>query len=1095
MPQRRRRRQSLAQQSRSIPVKANRVLNIILAAFVLIILRIWHLTVVQHEAREEEARRPQSRTVIESAKRGSIVDRFGQPLAINRLQYNAALIYAPIRQIPAVRWELDADGQKVKRYKRREYISELSKLLAEVLGLDAARLEDIIHAKGALYNQIPYILKEEISEKEYYELKALERDWPGIQVQRLPRRYYPLGRVAGDIIGYMGAINRSEYETIIGEIDVLQTALDNRAFAGESSDPLPLPEGYESLDEVQERLQKLKDKAYMLVDYVGKTGIEGRYERELRGSCGKKIFCADARGNFLRELPGTRKALSGRRLQLTISAELQEYAEKLLIQNEQIRETRLTLLDATQRKLTALKKPWIKGGAIVMMDPTSGEVLTLASHPRYDPNDFILSGNRDINKQQRANISRWFETEEHIADIWDQRSPLAREYYDYSIKTFSEELKTLTWNAYLEMILPPGSLASKALLQEINVAKAAEINAAAAHLLKASAETDLLPILEKLLAGDGSASTLRSDDPLALHKRILKAPVFSGMTAHERALCIDLCRIAVDETRFTPALLKAVGSYSLADYRDISAALVTVENTCQAMAKELYHDLYFADWRREHEKEFLRLKRQEEKTQKRYAKPYIDLLDAKEAELFKEFWTESKWPLIESFLSGQSPSGTDEEFSGYIGHFTNWHTEIAQGAHQQLDWLTAYKKLQSAITAIDPSQRLPFMRSLRSYRQLTRPLLSAHAPLFKGKQQPLEKHLAAAFYPAYGFGFGRSQAYRQSSTQGSLFKLVTAYEALIQRYNALGKVSPTPAQLNPLVIVDALFTHGKESFLGYNADGKPLPRFYKGGRLPRSVKSNVGQLNLLTAIEVSNNAYFSLLAGDVLLQPNDLAEAARKFGYGVRTGIDLPSEISGKIPTDLDTNRTGLYSMAMGQHTLVVTPLQTGVMLSALANSGKVLTPQLVKNKGLPLKPRLELPMPLVIRKMLLDGMHRVVVKSHGESLFSLSRLYRRHPEAISDFIDLKDEILGKTGTAESIERLDLDREKGLNMYNHIWFGGIAFDKSKELFVAKDPYGTPEVVVVVYLRYGGFGKEAAPLAAQMVAKWRELKEKYGCGKP
>lgn len=97
---RRRRRQSLAQQSRSIPVKANRVLNIILVAFVLIILRIWHLSVVQHEAREEESRRPQSRTVIESAKRGTIVDRFGQPLAINRLQYNAALVYAPLRQIP-----------------------------------------------------------------------------------------------------------------------------------------------------------------------------------------------------------------------------------------------------------------------------------------------------------------------------------------------------------------------------------------------------------------------------------------------------------------------------------------------------------------------------------------------------------------------------------------------------------------------------------------------------------------------------------------------------------------------------------------------------------------------------------------------------------------------------------------------------------------------------------------------------------------------------------------------------------------------------------------------------------------------------------
>ncbi|MBA2727212.1 MAG: hypothetical protein H0U49_03455 [Parachlamydiaceae bacterium] len=1075
-----------SQQSPSISVKANQVLNIILVAFVLILVRLWHLTIVQHEAREEESRRPQSRTVIESAKRGTIVDRFGLPLAVNRMQYNAAILYAPIRQIPSVRWEKDSSGQRIKRFLRKEYISKLSKLLAETLGLDAERLEDLIHSKGALYNQIPFILKDEISEREYYELKALERDWPGIQMQRLPRRHYPFGLVAGDIIGYMGAINRKEYENIIAEINFLQTALDTSFQSGESGEPKPMPEGFEHFDDIDQRLQLLKDKAYSLVDYVGKTGIEGKYERELRGSSGKKSYYSDARGNFLRELPGSRKAHSGNRLQLTIASELQEFAEKLLIQNEQIRETRMTLLDATQKKLLALKKPWIKGGAIVVMDPFTGEVITLASHPRYNPNDFILSGNPDLCKLQKANILRWFEAEGHIADIWDQRYPLTREHYDYTLKDISEEKKLLTWQIFLEMILPPGHPALKTLGNEMSIAKAIEINTTASMLLESVGSDDLLPVLTKLLAQDESMLQRLPASDLSMYKHHLE-PVLKAMTTNDdRVLFIDLCRLAVDETRFTPSLIAAVGSQSLSEYRDTSAAMVTIEEFCQTMAKELFRDVYFANWRKENEKPFLKLKREEEKSQKRYAKPYIDLLDAKESELFKGFWFQNKWQLIETLLFGQPTESIDPAITPYLSYFSQWHTEISQGAHHELDSHQAYKKLQKALSAIVPSERIAYLQTLRGYRQLNRPLISSYSTLQKGKRQLLEKHLAAAFYPPYGFGYGRSQAYRQATTQGSIFKLVTAYEALIQKYNALGLESPSVSQLNPLTMVESFFTQAKESYMGYHADGKALPRFYKGGRLPRSTKNHLGKLDLLGAIEVSSNPYFSLLAGDILSSPNDMAAAASKFSYGKRTGIDLPAEISGQIPKDLETNRTGLYSMAIGQHTLVVTPLQTSVMLSALANGGTILTPHIVKGKSLSLKTK-QLPMPTVVRRILLEGMHRVVVKSQGESLFSLSRLYRKHPEAISDYVDLKDQLLGKTGTAESIERLDLDKEKGIKIYNHVWFGGIAFEKSKELFVSKDPYGTPDLVVVVYLRYGGFGKEAGPIAAQIVSKWRELK--------
>lgn len=1062
----RRRRQQPIQ---TIPKKANRLLNLILLAFILIILRVWHLTVVQHEEREEHALKPQRRTIIESAKRGTIRDRFNLPLAVNRLQYNAALLYSPLREIPSMHWEKTSDGKKVKHYPRKEYIAKLAHLFAEKLSLEPEYVEDLIHSKGALYNQIPFVIKEDLNEKEYYSLRALEKDWPGIQMQRVPRRFYPQGKVGCDIIGYLGAINRHEYEAIIEEMSALQ----NYIAVMELDEELPLPEGFSDFQQVLSRLKELKAKSYTLTDRVGKAGIEARYERNLRGSSGKKSYRSDARGNLLKELPGGHSPLSGQRVLLSISAELQAYAEELLIQNERIRETRATRLGAAQKRYIASKKPWIKGGAVVVLDPHSGEILALASHPRYDPNDFIHSGDQDINRKKRSNIMRWLEAEGHIADLWDQRRPMERELYDVKQHHLYEQQKMLSWNSYLCRVL--------------------------------AKDCPLMPILNKM-------TVPRAHKLITSPETAFKQAPFSKLSPSEQELCLDLCRMMVNESRFDEALCSELRHHTLTDYRRLSAAFGRIQEAVHDMTKELYHDQHFALWRKQNEKAFLSQKRKQEKAEKRYAKPYIDLLNAEETLLYKAFWEEHKWQFYEVFLCGRHPSAHDAEMLPYFEHFQSWHDEIAQGAHQQTPWHTSYSDIQSFLRSIAATQRTPYLQTFRSYSELTRPLIGKYPQLRNYRGTQLEKDLAAAFYPRYGLGYGRSQAYRQSAQQGSIFKLVVAYEALIQKYRSLKEnVALTPLQLNPLEITDSIYSMGKETFVGYTASGKPIPRFYKGGRIPRSTSKNLGKMGILQAIETSSNPYFSLLAGDILHSPNDLAEVARLFSYGERTGIDLPGEIAGKIPTDLETNRTGLYAMAIGQHSLVVTPLQASVMLAALANGGKILKPNLVKAiitpapklsrddtpptytiQRTPTIEKRSISLPPPIQKILLEGMHRVVLRSQADSLQPLSRLYRQHPEAIHDYIKLKDQLIGKTSTAEVIERIDLDLKKGINMYNHVWFGGISYSQpSKETaYVAKDPFGIPEVVVIVYLRFGGFGKESAPMAAQLVVKWREIKGRF-----
>ena len=255
------------------------------------------------------------------------------------------------------------------------------------------------------------MIKEDLIEEEYYRLKMLEKDWPGLHAVRIPRRDYPLGKVASDVIGFMGSINKTEYDSVLNEMSILQEVLKQ----WEEGDDPELPGDIKDEEEVAKRLKALQAHAYTANDFVGKMGIEGRFEQDLRGFHGRRTYYSDARGNFIRELPGSRPALAGQRILLTPTpAELQEYAEELLTLNEKIRDTQ-------QQEIHPPPQPWMRGGAIVAMDPNTGELLALASYPRYDPNDFIPSGNPEQDKLRQRNIHKWFEDENTIGEIWDQK--------------------------------------------------------------------------------------------------------------------------------------------------------------------------------------------------------------------------------------------------------------------------------------------------------------------------------------------------------------------------------------------------------------------------------------------------------------------------------------------------------------------------------------------------------------------------------------------------------------------------------------------------------------------------------------------------
>lgn len=1126
-----------------IPTKANRMLNLILLFIFLILVRIWHLSIIQHEQKVEESIRPQRIVVIEPATRATIRDRFNVPLALNKVQYQAAVLYSQLKEIPAIAWELDENGKKIKKFKRKEYIKNLASLLAKELNLDSERIEDLIHSKASYYSQMPFVIKENLSEKEYYHLRMMEKDWPGIYVRRVSKRYYPQGRVAADIVGYLGAINRREYEKILHEISALEEYIHEK----ERGEEPELPPNIESSAHARKRLKDLQEKAYTIHDEIGKTGLEAVFEEQLRGFYGKKVFYSDSKGNFLRELPGTRLPLPGQKVVLTLSAELQKYAEQLLAENERIRLVKMCHLDSLKQTVISLKHPWMKGGAIVVMDPNSGEILTLASYPRFNPNDFILSGDSETDKEKKKQINRWFENESYLAALWDQQQPFEKEVFDEKKNSFQDESVVLTWSKYLDFILPQESMLRKKMDEIQTLDQAVNIQRQVNKLLLL-VETEDLNFLFSLLYPTEEDHSVQTSLPLAEKKRIelqlkihqdeikrikkqLDPYILALPSDYERVLLIDLCRLSVNEELFSQELLSKIGRQSLSDYRTLACHFITINKWFKETVRKLYHKIDFQLWRNVQEKQFIAQKRKEEKQNNTYARPYVDYLDQIEAKQFQEFWELYQWDLFVQFLKGE-PNASEERLQPYFDYFAK---EFKDSAHSSC--INPYNQIQKASKHLSYSQSIEYLKTFRPYKLLNRPLFGK----YHGRRPfNLEKHLASAFYPSYGFGYGRSYAYRQASIQGSLFKIVTAYEALIQRFRQLDKKNHTYRDLNPLVIVDQVYRQGNTRFVGYTQDGTPIPQLYKGGRLPRSLAhQNNGEVDLIKALEVSSNPYFSLLAAEHLENPEDLSRAACQFSYGSRTGIELPGEISGKVPFDLSTNRTGLYAMAIGQHSLVVTPLQTAVMLSTLANGGKVLRPSIVKSISgrTPLRSedqlawnpqfayqenlslmgidfplftavlskeersstkqfqpeiKRQLEMPEIIRQILLQGLCNAVQRTHEDAGGGLNRLYQSHPEALQAFAELKYQLLGKTSTSESVEMIDLDRHEGTNLYTHVWFGSIAFRQNhfhSTTFLLKDSWGHPELVVVVYLRYGGYGKEAAPLAAQIVKKWHEINSK------
>ena len=223
-----------------------------------------------------------------------------------------------------------------------------------------------------------------------------------------------------------------------------------------------------------------------------------------------------------------------------------------------------------------------------------------------------------------------------------------------------------------------------------------------------------------------------------------------------------------------------------------------------------------------------------------------------------------------------------------------------------------------------------------------------------------------------------------------------------------------------------------------------------------------GSLSIVDAIAHSCNIYFYTLGKDLGIERFN--KCMQKFGLGEKTGIDLPAEAIGTIPSAQWKKREvkeiwfpgDTINLSIGQGYLLLTPLQVHNIITAIAGEGEIYKLHLVKKIISANGKTIKEIKPEIYKKLnfspdtfqiLKEGLRQTILKGTG---------WRANIKELA--------VAGKTGTAQNPQG-----------ETHAWFIGFA------------PYENPEVCITVFIENGGEGGEAAaPIARAMLEKYFDI---------
>ena len=271
----------------------------VVAVFVLLLVRFFYLQVLQHEYYHTLAENNRITINPMIPNRGLMIDRNGALIAHNYAAYTLEIT-------PSKAGELEP------------LINELATVV-EVAPKDRKRFRKLLE-EGHDFASLP--IRTRLNDVEVARFAVNKYRFRGVDIRARLFRHYPNGEVASHVLGYIGR----------------RTQADDEKLEAEGMDA-----------------------NYRGTEFIGKVGLEGRYEADLHGTTGFEEVETDANGRAVRTLRST-LPVSGNNLLLSLDARLQEVAERVFGERR---------------------------GALVAIEPATGGVLALVSKPGYDPNQFV----------------------------------------------------------------------------------------------------------------------------------------------------------------------------------------------------------------------------------------------------------------------------------------------------------------------------------------------------------------------------------------------------------------------------------------------------------------------------------------------------------------------------------------------------------------------------------------------------------------------------------------------------------------------------------------------------------------------------------
>jgi len=277
----------------------------VLAAFALLAARLVHLQVFRHEDLATQAEANRIAVVPVVPNRGLIVDRNGVVLATN---YSAYTLEITPSRVPGGATAIEA------------LIDELATVV-EIGPRDRRRFKRQLEESKS-FDSLP--IRTKLDDGEVARFMAQRFRFDGVDIKARLFRQYPLGEVGAHLLGYIGRINTAEKKEM------------------------------EDWDDEEQG-------NYKGTEYIGKLGLEQKYERVLHGKAGFEEVETSAGGRAVRRLNST-PPTPGDKLVLSVDIRLQALVEDMFGERR---------------------------GALVAIDPRSGEILAFVSKPTFDPNLFV----------------------------------------------------------------------------------------------------------------------------------------------------------------------------------------------------------------------------------------------------------------------------------------------------------------------------------------------------------------------------------------------------------------------------------------------------------------------------------------------------------------------------------------------------------------------------------------------------------------------------------------------------------------------------------------------------------------------------------